>query len=192
MRAIRKVSLFVAVMLVAVLGAVGCNDEGVCEPCPANADGVPLCKTVEGIYYAELTGESGDCVNPDVLSGDVRVDVANVAAGTIDGEADGDPITAIEITLTDEQGNNTRFKGTICDKTEDQAPFTYRFQVSYDEFLDVENFQINNVISGQFRDEVGGDPPVYTISAVYTVNLGNFEMPENSCSMQASLETLDE
>jgi len=183
MRAIRKVTLWLGVGLLVVVGAAGC-DEGTCDACPANPDGVPLCKAAEGSYYGEFIGLSGDCANPDMLNGNARVDVTNILAG-VDGD---EATTTVEITLTDEQGNNTRFLGTMCDKTEDKAPFFYSFTVVYEEAMAVEGFQIRNQLSGDFIDENGDQVPE-SITANYSVSFIDPNNPDNTCGMQARLET---
>jgi hypothetical protein len=184
MRAIRSVTLWLGLGLLVVAGAAGCK-EGVCDPCPANPDGDPLCNGAEGSYYGELTGKSGTCADASVLDGNIRVDVTGIVAGV---DADDEPVTLIEVTLTDENGNNSRFQGTICDNTQDKAPFLYYFMVTYEESMAVEGFQISNRITGNFYDENGDSVPE-SIDATYSVNFVDLNNAENTCSMQASLRT---
>jgi len=185
MRAICSVTLCLALGMLVVAGAAGC-DEGTCEACPTDPNsGDSLCQNAEGAYYGEFSNSSGDCGNPDMLEGNVRVDVAGIVAGVDEND---EPITNIEITLTDEHGNNTRFLGTMCDKEQDKAPFLYRFTVFYEETLEIEGLQISNQLSGDFYDE-NGDTIPESLSGTYTVSLLNVNMPENTCGMQSHLET---
>jgi hypothetical protein len=175
-----------AILAVVVAHAAASCDETTCDPCPVNEDtGESLCLKWEGAYHGEMIGRGGSCGEStggaELLEGSIRIDVYGIGPGP-EGEA-----TVVTMDMTDSHGNWTTFEGFICDTQDEEPPYSYTFDVFYEETDQQQMFRVNNVLSGLLVEDEAGNP--YRLDATYSVAFTDSQNSENSCRMRADVTT---
>ncbi len=175
-----------AILAVVVAQAAASCGETTCDPCPVNEDsGESLCLKWEGTYHGEMVGRGGSCADSagdqELLDGSIRLDVYGIGPGP-EGES-----TLVSVDMTDAEGNWTTFDGYICDTQDEEPPYSYAFDVLYEESDEQQMFSVSNVLSGLLIEDEAGNP--YQLNATYSVSFTDSENPENSCSMRADVTT---